>query len=161
VNTGVRRGELLSLTWADVALTGDNPHITVHTKDPNSRSVHTRHIPLNTEVLGVLKSWRAVHPGQDRVFAIDTGFKSAWKSLLKRAQITRFRWHDLRHHFASRLVQEGVPLNTVRDLMGHADIKMTLRYAHLAPDQRRQAVELLVRPSTPVKGETKITQTTV
>jgi hypothetical protein len=41
-----------------------------------------------------------------------------------------------------------VPLNTVRDLMGHADIKMTLRYAHLAPDQRKQAVELLVKGSS-------------
>jgi integrase len=51
--------------------------------------------------------------------------------------------HDLRHHFASRLVQHGVPLNTVRDLLGHSSIAMSLRYAHLAPDQRREAVAML------------------
>ena len=49
----------------------------------------------------------------------------------------------MRHHFASRLVQRGVPLNTVRDLLGHSTVQMSLRYAHLAPDQRREAVAKL------------------
>jgi site-specific recombinase XerD len=49
----------------------------------------------------------------------------------------------MRHDFASRLVMAGVPLNTVRDLLGHADIKMTLRYAHLAPGTKAAAVELI------------------
>ena len=51
--------------------------------------------------------------------------------------------YSMRHHFASRLVQRGVPLNTVRDLLGHSTAQMSLRYAHLAPDQRRKAVAKL------------------
>jgi len=67
----------------------------------------------------------------------------AWEKVLKRARTANFRWHDLRHHFASRLVQRGVPLNTVRDLLGNSSVGMALRYAHLAPDQRREAVAKL------------------
>jgi site-specific recombinase XerD len=96
----------------------------------------------------VLRKWREQNPEAERVIEVTTGFKSAWAPLLVRAKITAFRWHDLRHHFASRLVQAGVPLNTVRDLLGHASMAMTLRYAHLAPDQKREAVARLVDART-------------
>ena len=73
-----------------------------------------------------------------------TSIKSSFSSLLKRAGIKNFRFHDLRHTFASKLVMASVDLNTVGELLGHSDIKMTLRYAHLAPEKKREAVERIV-----------------
>lgn len=143
INTGVRRGELLALRWANVDMKGKQ--ITV--EGSTAKSQQTRHIPLNDEAVQVLKQWKEQAADSERVFPIDTGFKTAWAGLLDRAKITKFRWHDLRHHFASRLVQAGVPLNTVRELLGHASLAMTLRYAHLAPDQKREAVAKLVAQS--------------
>lgn len=142
MNTGMRRGELLQLRWAAVDMKGKQ--ITI--EGSTAKSQQTRHIPLNAEALEVLKHWQEQAPESERVIPIDTGFKSAWVPLLERAKITKFRWHDLRHHFASRLVQNGVPLNTVRELLGHGSMAMTLRYAHLAPDQKREAVATLVQP---------------
>ena len=75
----------------------------------------------------------ANRPELGRVSLDVVGFQTAWETVLKRARISNFRWHDLRHHFASRLVQNGVPLNTVRDLLGHGSVGTSLRYAHLAP----------------------------
>jgi integrase len=66
-----------------------------------------------------------------------------WEGFLIKASIENFRWHDLRHTFASRLVMAGVDLYTVSKLLGHHDIKMTQRYAHLSPDHLHQAVRVL------------------
>jgi len=93
--------------------------------------------------MSVLRRWREQSGTGAHVFDVTTGFRATWEKILKRSRITNFRWHDLRHHFASRLVQQGVPLNTVRDLLGHSSVSMSLRYAHLAPDQRREAVAKL------------------
>jgi integrase len=75
------------------------------------------------------------HPYRD----ISTAFNEA----VKRAGITDFTFHDLRHTFASRLIMRGVDLTTVKELMGHKHINMTLRYAHLAPGCKRSAIAVL------------------
>ena len=62
---------------------------------------------------------------------------------MKASDIKKFRFNDLRHTFASRLAMNGVPLNDIRELMGHSDIKMTLRYAHLSKESMRKTVKTL------------------
>lgn len=144
LNTGLRRGELFNLRWPDVNLQAK----TITVVGEGAKTTETRHIPLNAEALATLEAWKKqsapggyVFPGQDGERMTDV--KTAWLELLKNAGMADFRWHDMRHDFASRLVMAGVPLNTVRDLLGHSDIKMTLRYAHLAPDSKAAAVDLL------------------
>jgi integrase len=150
LNTGLRQGELLSLSWSDINLDGRSLSI----KGSNAKSGKTRHIPLNSEAVTALNLWRQqsavanvlVFPGATGKRIVDV--KTAWAKLLRDAKIERFRWHDMRHDFASRLVTAGVDLNTVRELLGHSDIKMTLRYAHLAPEHKAAAVGKLVRNLT-------------
>ncbi|EMX8719979.1 site-specific integrase [Pseudomonas aeruginosa] len=145
LNTGMRRGEVFNLTWADIDL--KNKLITV--EGDTSKSGQTRHIPMNKETVATIEGWRKQHPrNSGYVFPGKDGkrldnVKKSWDGLLKLARIEGFRWHDLRHTFASKLVMAGVPLNTVRDLLGHSDLAMTLRYAHLAPDSKAAAVELI------------------
>ena len=72
-----------------------------------------------------------------------THINTSWEGLVEAVKLKDFRFHDLRHDFASKLVMAGVDLNTVRELLGHSDIKMTLRYAHLAPQKLADAVAKL------------------
>lgn len=144
LNTGMRRGELFDLTWSAVNFQTK----TITAAGATTKTSDTRHIPMNKETVRVLEDWKKLAGKSRYVFPSQEGgrledVKSAWLKLLERAEIEGFRWHDMRHDFASRLVMAGVPLNTVRDLLGHADIKMTLRYAHLAPGTKAAAVELI------------------
>lgn len=68
--------------------------------------------------------------------------KKSFATACRKAKIHDFHFHDLRHTFASHLVMAGVDITTVKELLGHADIKMTLRYAHLAPSHKVRAVEI-------------------
>lgn len=137
MNTGMRMGEIVGLLWSDVDL--DNRILTV--RGEISKSSKTRHIPLNSIVSDMLNEWRK-QSSHDYVFNIGS-FQKSWRSLVKSAQIDDFRFHDLRHDFASRLAMSGVDLRTIQELLGHANLNMTLRYAYLAPSHKASAVEKL------------------
>ncbi len=80
-----------------------------------------------------------------------TRIKTGVKTNTVNRDITAIRAALMRHHFASRLAMVAVDLNTIRELLGHSDYAMTLRYAHLAPEHRREAVEVLDRPRPHLK----------
>jgi site-specific recombinase XerD len=134
MNTGMRFGELTGIEWRDVV--GDM--LTVRSNITKSRK--TRHVPLNTAAEDALEQWSAMSTSTEgRIFPVES-VRKAWLAVLDDAGITDFRWHDLRHHFASTLVMAGVDLRTVQKLLGHQSIKMTERYSHLAPGHLRDAV---------------------
>lgn len=147
INTGLRRGELLQLRWRDLDL--QRRMLTVRGEGTKTRQ--TRHVPLNTEATLLMKAWRprVLDPawcvfGGSTASTPLASVKNAWHGVVVGAKVTSFRFHDLRHTFASKLVMAGVDLNTVRELLGHKSVAMTLRYAHLAPEHKAAAVEALV-----------------
>jgi integrase len=146
MNTGLRRGELLGLTWEAVDRKAKRLKVTAAT----AKSQKVRYLPLNSEAAATIENLFKHSPRQTGpVFGGANGnamthVKHSWASLMAAAGLKNFHFHDLRHHFASKLVMAGIDLNTVRELLGHSDLKMTLRYAHLAPEHKAAAVEKLV-----------------
>ena len=148
LNTGIRWGSLVRLQWDDVDLVNRSLTIRAETAKSEQQLI----IPLNKTAMETFRQWKEEMSNtgaKDLVFPSPIGggvldnVRKAWNSVLKKARIADFRWHDMRHTFASNLVMSGVDLNTVRELLGHADLKMTLRYAHLAPKVKMSAVEML------------------
>jgi len=145
INTGLRRGELFSLTWGDVSI----PRATLTVTAASAKGQVARHVPLNKEAITTLRAWKpkeAKHddlvfpgPGGGRM----TNVNKSWAFLVEKAKLEDFRFHDMRHHFASRLVMEGVDLYVVKELLGHSDFAMTQRYSHLAPEHKAAAVAKL------------------
>lgn len=145
LHTGLRQAEQFNLRWEHVDFV--NLVLTV----PRSKHGETRHVHLNETAVAVLRDApsRCV---SDWVFPSRTGatplephnfLNRVFAPALKEAGIRDFRWHDLRHTFASRLVMSGVDLATVKELMGHKTLSMTLRYAHLSTSHRVAAVRML------------------
>ena len=154
-HTGLRQAEQFHLEWEYVDFT--TGLVTV----PRSKHGEARRVPMNETVREILRALpsRLKSP---YVFPSDTGqtpldarnyVRRVFLPALKRAHIEDFRWHDLRHTFASRLVMKGVDLKTVQELMGHKTIAMTLRYAHLSPAHQLAAVRRLdVEPTGTTTG---------
>ncbi len=145
IHTGFRKSELLSLTWDDVNF--QRRVVTVqagYAKNGESRSVPMNEVLKRTLELSKTFEGAVFRNRHGKPYkSVNTAFNNA----VKRAEIEDFKFHDLRHTFASRLVMGGVDLPTVKELMGHKDITMTLRYAHLSDDHKQKAVDILASPS--------------
>ena len=175
LDAGLRRGEMLALTWADV----DARPGWLRLRGETTKSGKTRWVPVATSRLaGTLEFLRLDADGQRRlgdsaVFADEDGApatfpEAAWHSTILRAHDMQPRhiggpqggfrlndecrvalkrinlhWHDLRHEYASRLVECGVPLSQVRDLLGHASIVTTERYDNQRPEALFEAARRL------------------
>ncbi|MFX0198639.1 MAG: tyrosine-type recombinase/integrase [Candidatus Hodarchaeota archaeon] len=156
IHTGMRKSEMFNLRWTDINF--QTRVITI----PRSKSGEMRHIPMNDRIVEILRGLPSRMKGE-WVFPSLTGTtpmggdnftKRVFDPTLKKAGIEDFRWHDLRHTFASRLVMKGNDLTTVRELMGHKDIKMTLRYSHLSPAHKMSAVQSLIQSKKEGQTET-------
>jgi integrase len=139
LHTGMRRGEILFLRWEDIR----NGFIYL----TETKTYMPRQININETLKKVFESIPR-HIKSEYVFYGKDGnpLKSvsiAFTNALKKAGIKDFRFHDLRHTFASRLVMRGARLKAVQYLLGHKDIKMTMRYAHLSDDYKKKTVQLL------------------
>jgi len=155
LNSGMRKGEILSLTWGQVDMRNGFIRLDV------TKSGYGRNVPINETLRKCLNSLPR-HLRSDWVFCDAQGgrfldVKRSFSSACKRAGIKDFRFHDLRHTFASQLVMAGVDLMTVKELLGHRTLAMTLRYSHLAPEHSSRAVCVLDTPGERFTGDNVVT----
>ncbi len=153
LRTGLRLGELLALRWSDVDLDAGRIHVrrnVVRGIVGTPKSGRARLVPLSDDARAALVAHQ--HANGPLVFCEPNGQMMSAKraggaidSAFKKAALPNTGWHVLRHSFASQLVMRGVSLKAVQELLGHSTIQMTMRYAHLAPDVVRDAVQRLDR----------------
>jgi integrase len=144
LHTGMRQGEIMNLKWSNIDISRKVISVSkTKNKDPKV-------IPLNETVYEIFLKKCKVISLSGYVFATGNGTGVRTRNMLrefykalKKAGITTFRFHDLRHTFATRLVQAGVDLYSVAKLLGHRDITTTQRYAHHCPESLRQSVNIL------------------
>lgn len=146
LNTGLRQGDIFSLKWQHLDLDGGKLRKVINKTRRKNPGMTPAELPLSGEAVNVLRRWHKQGKQNKLVFPSPiTGgeldnIRKAWCAILKAADIADFRFHDLRHTFASRLVMAGVDINTVRELMTHSKIEMTLVYSHLSPDHKAAAI---------------------
>jgi integrase len=155
LHTGARQGELLQLRWEDL----DLERGLIYFNRTKNRKLKT--VPMNRPVREAIE-WLSNHRYGEHLFMWPWGEEigrttvyDAFKKACQTAGVEGFRFHDLRHTAASYLVMSGVDLPTVKELLGHREIEMTLRYSHLAPTHKAKAVEQLGRALEQItQGET-------
>jgi len=155
LHTGMRRGEVFRLKWGQIDFYREE------IKAIKTKNGHDRSIPMNGEVRALRLRWREgstceyLFPSPVKAGCPIVDIKTAFTAALKEAEIEDFHFHDLRHTFGTRAADMGASMNAIADVMGHADIHMTRRYAHSTDEGRRFAVEAVAMA---LKQDTKKTQ---
>ena len=143
LHTGARKGELQGLKWPQVNFELGLISLL------DTKNGERRDIPMNETAKATLQGLKRknefVFPNRNGKAIDNAQVQIAFQEALRRSGIEDFRFHDLRHTFASNLVMEGIELNDVRELLGHKSISMTLRYAHLSPKHKTKVVSILDR----------------
>ena len=161
LNTGLRVSEVCSLRWKDIEVS--NRVIKVRNSETfTTKSKRNRILPINAFLVSVLKKAPRHIKNPHVIFTSEGGglipqsVNQRFTRLLKTAGLPHFRVHDLRHTFGTTLAADGVDVVTIQKLMGHSDIKTTMRYLHAAPDRMQWAVENLQLDGT-IKPKNKET----
>ncbi len=139
LNTGLRRSEMLGLRRSQSI---DLERGIIVIRQQKTQRVKT--IPLNESARKAILDQMGRPSTDDRLFPVShNALSTAFKEAVTRAKITDFRVHDLRHSFACHLLMAGSDLATVGRLMGHANLAMRMRYAHLSQRHEADAVAKL------------------
>ena len=140
-NTGMRKSEIFNLKWHDCDFKNGFIYLM------NTKNGDKREIPMNeavrTALIQVRKQKHSPYIFCNKNGQPFTNVRKSFFTALEKAGIKDFRLHDARHTFASQLAMAGVDLNTVRELLGHKSLDMTLRYSHLSQDHKKRAVDVL------------------
>jgi integrase len=143
LNSGARLGEIINLTWSCVDL--EQREI----RFEGCKSGRLRYVPMNQTLYSELVAWKSMNGFSPLVFpspktgSVFTSIKTGFLASCRRSNIQGLRFHDLRHSFATRLVQRGCDVETLRGLLGHRDLSTTQRYLHSSDERKREAVRLL------------------
>ena len=157
INTGMRKGEILGLKWSD---SRDGQ---IYLQASETKTKEARQVPINDDLAALFKEIRKEQQlrseyvftyrkneekGPETTILTTVGkpvesMKTAFNAALRRAGIDDFRFHDLRHTFASHFVMRGGTLKELQEILGHKTMQMTMRYAHLSQEHKKKAVNLL------------------
>lgn len=138
LETGMRRGEIFSLRWRDIDL--DKRRINIQAM--NTKTLRARTVPISARLLAELEQIPKRDP-KSRVFGITDTVKRSWATAKRIAGIEDLKFHDLRHTYATRLVQGGLPLAEVSRILGHTSIVTTFRYANVDDTTLDRALSIL------------------
>jgi len=139
LNTGLRSGDVFNLTWEEVDL--DQRRLNVLMQ----KTLRPISLPINDAAFNVLKAWHGIRKCPYVFYNQITGdrfrdLKAGFKMACRRAGLEGITWHTLRHTFASRLIRSGTDIVTVKELLGHSTIVVTMRYAHTNDETKTRAV---------------------